>query len=156
MRYLLNDVVAYRVETVEEALLMRDEAHNADEYDLNTFTYTTKYDKKADEEYQVVKIKRIFNAEKNPEDGYMPEYLSKSSRIVLNVAATYRTDTLEDALLMRDEAQDSNDFELQSFSYVSKYDRKADEEYQVVKMKKIYNNEKSLERVIETGYADEF
>ena len=51
MKYLLNVVETYRVDTVTEALEMRDAANECPEYELQSFSYTTKYDKKADEEY---------------------------------------------------------------------------------------------------------
>ena len=49
---------------------------------------------------------------------------------LLNVTEKYRVDTIEEALKMRDEAQSSMDYELQSFGYVTKVDKKFDEEYQ--------------------------
>ena len=45
---------------------MRDEMNEAMEYDLQSFQYTTKVDKKSEEEYQVVKVKKIVNPEKEP------------------------------------------------------------------------------------------
>lgn len=67
MKYLLNVTETYRVDTVAEALDMRDEANNQSEYELESFSYTTKYNKKTEEEYQVVKMKKKINAEKEPE-----------------------------------------------------------------------------------------
>ena len=46
MKYLLNVVETYRVDTVEEALAMRDEMNEAHEYELQSFQYTTKFNKK--------------------------------------------------------------------------------------------------------------
>ena len=66
MKSLLNVVETWRVDTVEEALVMRDEMNEAMEYDLQSFSYTTKMDKKTEEEYQVVKVKKIVNPEKEP------------------------------------------------------------------------------------------
>jgi hypothetical protein len=37
MKYLLNVVETYRVDTVEEALAMRDEMASATEYELQSF-----------------------------------------------------------------------------------------------------------------------
>ena len=62
---------------------------------------------------------------------------------LLNVTEKYRVDTIEEALKMRDEAQSSMDYELQSFGYVTKVDKKFDEEYQVVTLKKVINTEKA-------------
>ena len=69
MKYLLNVVETYRVDTVEEALAMRDEMARASEYELQSFQYTTKFNKKTEEEYQVVKAKKIINSEKEPTCG---------------------------------------------------------------------------------------
>lgn len=66
MKYLLNVVETYRVDTVDEALAMRDEMANAHEYELQSFQYTTKFNKKTEEEYQVVKAKKIMTSEKEP------------------------------------------------------------------------------------------
>ena len=66
MKYLLNVVETYRVDTVDEALEMRDEMSVNGVYKLQSFQYTTKYDKKHDEEYQVVKVKKSVNSEKEP------------------------------------------------------------------------------------------
>ena len=69
MKYLLNVVETYRVDTVDEALAMRDEMAAASEYELQSFQYTTKFNKKTEEEYQVVKAKKIINTEKEPTCG---------------------------------------------------------------------------------------
>ena len=69
MKYLLNVVETYRVDTVEEALAMRDEMAAANYYELQSFQYTTKFNKKTEEEYQVVKAKKIINNEKEPNSG---------------------------------------------------------------------------------------
>lgn len=66
MKFLLNVVETYRVDTVDEALTMRDEASQAAEFELESFQYTTKFNKKTEEEYQVVKMKKKVNAEKEP------------------------------------------------------------------------------------------
>lgn len=73
-RYLLNVVETYRVPTVNEALEMRDEMNAANEYELQSFQYTTKFNKKTEEEYQIVKIKKIVNPEKDPISGVQVKY----------------------------------------------------------------------------------
>lgn len=73
-RYLLNVVESYRVNTVDEALAMRDEMSAATEYELQSFQYTTKFNKKTEEEYQVVKVKKIINDEKDPTSGVQVNY----------------------------------------------------------------------------------
>ena len=74
MKYLLNVVETYRVDTVDEALAMRDEMATASEYELQSFQYTTKFNKKTEEEYQVVKAKKIINSEKEPTCGVRVNY----------------------------------------------------------------------------------
>lgn len=74
MKYLLNVVETYRVDTVDEALAMRDEMAAATEYELQSFQYTTKFNKKTEEEYQVVKAKKVINSEKEPNCGVRVTY----------------------------------------------------------------------------------
>ena len=74
MKYLLNVVETYRVPTVKEALEMRDEMNSANEYELQSFQYTTKFDKKTEEEYQIVKVKKIINNEKDCISNVLVEY----------------------------------------------------------------------------------
>ncbi len=73
-RYLLNVVETYRVPTVNEALEMRDEMNSAAEYELQSFQYTTKFNKKTEEEYQIVKVKKVINSEKDPISGVQVKY----------------------------------------------------------------------------------
>ena len=53
---------------------MREEMANASEYELQSFQYTTKFDKKSEEEYQVVKAKKVINSEKEPACGVKVRY----------------------------------------------------------------------------------
>ena len=62
--YLLNVVETYRVDTVDEALAMQEAFDNSTDYELVSLSYTTKINKKTDEEYQVVKAKKVFQTEK--------------------------------------------------------------------------------------------
>lgn len=66
MKFLLKVTETYRVDTVDEALAMRDEANDNGNYELQSFSYTTKMDKKAEEEYQIVKLVKLINSEKEP------------------------------------------------------------------------------------------
>ncbi len=66
MKFLLKVTETYRVDTVDEALAMRDEANDNGHYELQSFSYTTKVDKKAEEEYQIVKLVKLINSEKEP------------------------------------------------------------------------------------------
>lgn len=66
MKFLLKVTETYRVDTVDEALAMRDEANDNGSYELQSFSYTTKMDKKAEEEYQIVKLVKLINSEKEP------------------------------------------------------------------------------------------
>ncbi len=72
--YLLNVTEKYRVDTIEEALKMRDEAQSSMDYELQSFGYVTKVDKKFDEEYQVVTLKKVINTEKAPSNGVKVYY----------------------------------------------------------------------------------
>lgn len=74
MTYLINAVNTYRVPTVDDALNLREELSNLNYCELESFFYTTKYDKKADEEYQVVKAKLVFNDVKKPDSPIAASY----------------------------------------------------------------------------------
>lgn len=63
-KFLLNVVETYRVPSVNDVERLHEEFKKDPRYELASFAYTSKYDKKADLEYQVVKAKKIFNAEK--------------------------------------------------------------------------------------------
>lgn len=70
-KYLLKSENVYRVPTVEDALLLREELQQIDCGELISFSYTTKYTKVKGEiidEYQVVKAKIQFTDEKEPEE----------------------------------------------------------------------------------------
>ena len=67
VKYLINDVTTYRVETVEEVEQLHEDLLSDPYFDLVAFSYTTKYNKKTEEEYQVVKAKKVFNLEKEPD-----------------------------------------------------------------------------------------
>ena len=70
-KYVINDVTTYRVETVEEVEQLHEELLADDRFQLTAFSYTTKQIKvkgEVEEEYQVVKVKKVFNNEKNPEN----------------------------------------------------------------------------------------
>ncbi len=68
--YLLSNTLVFRVPTVEDALNLRDKLQDTKYGELVNFSYTTKYIKAKGEileEYQVVKAKIEFNAEKEPD-----------------------------------------------------------------------------------------
>lgn len=70
-KYLLSTTLNYRVETVEDALALRDELQESEYGELTSFSYTTKYEKSKGEiigEYQIVKAKIEFNSAKEPEN----------------------------------------------------------------------------------------
>lgn len=76
-KYLINNVLTFRVPTVEDALALRDELQQTNYAELVNFSYTTKYIKAKGEileEYQVVKAKLEFNAEKDPENHIKVNY----------------------------------------------------------------------------------
>lgn len=69
-KYLINNTLVYRVPTVADALVLRDELSKNEYGELTNFSYTTKYIKAKGEiieEYQVVKAKIEFTPEKEPE-----------------------------------------------------------------------------------------
>lgn len=69
-KYLLSSNNTYRVGTVNEVLALREELEHLEYGELVAFSYTTKQIKQKGEvveEYQVVKAKIDFNAEKEPE-----------------------------------------------------------------------------------------
>lgn len=69
-KYLINDVTTYRVGTVEEVEALHEELLADNTFELTAFSYTTKYIKvkgEVVEEYQVVKAKKVFNSEKEPD-----------------------------------------------------------------------------------------
>lgn len=74
MTYLINAVNTYRVPTVEDALELREVLSNLKYCELESFSYTTKYNKKAEEEYQVVKAKLVFNDVKEPDSTITATY----------------------------------------------------------------------------------
>lgn len=74
MTYLINAVNTYRVPTVADALNLREGLSALNYCELESFQYTTKYDKKADEEYQVVKAKLVFNDVKEPDSTIAATY----------------------------------------------------------------------------------
>lgn len=65
-KFLLNVTEAYRVSSLNDVETLQDQFNMDSRYQLNTFSYTAKYDKKTDTEYYVVKCKKTFNAEKEP------------------------------------------------------------------------------------------
>ena len=76
-KYLINNVLTFRVSTVEDALKLREELQNIDYAELVNLSYTTKYIKAKGEsvgEYQLVKAKLEFNAEKDPEQHILVSY----------------------------------------------------------------------------------
>lgn len=69
-KYLINNVTTYVVPTVADVLELRSELQKNPYGELISFSYTTKYIKQKGEivdEYQLVKAKIEFTAEKEPE-----------------------------------------------------------------------------------------
>ncbi len=69
-KYLINDVTTYRVATVADVEALHEELLADNTFELTAFSYTTKYIKvkgEIAEEYQVVKAKKVFNSEKEPD-----------------------------------------------------------------------------------------
>lgn len=72
--YYLDVTERVEVDTVEEALALREEWSNQPEFSLEHFEYTEKYDKKNDREYVVVKAKKVINKEKEPASNVVLTY----------------------------------------------------------------------------------
>lgn len=69
MKYLVNNVVTWRVNTVEEVELLHEELKNDGRFDMTSFTYKHKDIKSKGEiidSYELVTAKLIFNDEKEP------------------------------------------------------------------------------------------
>lgn len=69
-RYIINDVTTYRVGTIEEVEQLHEELLADNRFQLTSFSYTTKQIKvkgEVMEEYQLVKAKKVFNEEKDPD-----------------------------------------------------------------------------------------
>jgi hypothetical protein len=70
MKYLLNSVDTYRVETVEEVERLHEALKNDPNFTLVNFSYKTKEIKvkgEVIETYQVVSAKKFFTSEKEPD-----------------------------------------------------------------------------------------
>ena len=76
-RFLINVVETYRVPTVAEAERMHEEFKNDGRFELVSFAYNHKYDKKNDEEYEIVKVKKVFNEEKVLQNLHQIEYVKE-------------------------------------------------------------------------------
>ena len=71
MRYLLSCTDIYRVDTVAEVEVLHEELSTDVNFTLAAFSYKTKPIKEKGEvvgEYQVVTAKKVFNAEKEPDN----------------------------------------------------------------------------------------
>lgn len=64
--YLLKTTETWRVPNVNAALEMRERMSIESAYTLVEFKYTEKYDKKNDEEYVIVTVKKTITSEKEP------------------------------------------------------------------------------------------
>lgn len=73
-KFLLNINECYRVPSLTDVETLHEEFNNDHRYELNTFSYTAKYDKKTETEYYVVKCKKTFNTEKEPVSKYDVKY----------------------------------------------------------------------------------
>lgn len=69
MKYLVNAVETYRVDTVEEAEQLHETLKGDPHFTLSAFGYKTKVKKEKGEvvdEWQLVTVKKEFNEEKEP------------------------------------------------------------------------------------------
>lgn len=80
MNYLINAVDTYRVATVDDVERLHEELLNDSHFQLTEFSYKTKQIKakgEVVEEYQLVKAKKIFNDEKDPDSSIQVFYGTK-------------------------------------------------------------------------------
>ena len=77
MDYLISATNTYRVHTVAEVEALHEQLKNDDRFTLNSFSYTTKDIKEKRQvvdQYQLVKAKLTFTAEKEPDRFFEGEY----------------------------------------------------------------------------------
>ena len=78
MKYLINSVDTYRVDSVEEVEKLHEELKNSPYFILGSFSYKTKQIKQKGaviDEYQLVSAKKIFTNEKEPDSNIEIEYV---------------------------------------------------------------------------------
>ena len=74
-KFLLNVNECYRVPSLNDVETLHEDFNNDPRYELNSFSYTSKFDKKSETEYYVVKCKKTFNVEKEPLTKYDINYV---------------------------------------------------------------------------------
>lgn len=70
MKYLINSIDTYRVDTVEEVEALHQELKDSNMFELLAFSYKTKDVKVKGEvvdSYQLVQAKKVFTSEKDPD-----------------------------------------------------------------------------------------
>lgn len=80
-------------------------------------------------------------------------------KYVINDVTTYRVSTVEEVEALHEELLNDNRFQLTAFSYTTKQIKvkgEVMEEYQVVKAKKVFNEEKDPTTEIEVKYEVKF
>lgn len=80
-------------------------------------------------------------------------------KYVINDVTTYRVGTVEEVEQLHEELLNDNRFQLTAFSYTTKQIKvkgEVMEEYQVVKAKKVFNEEKDPTTEIEVKYEVKF
>lgn len=78
-------------------------------------------------------------------------------KYLINVTNTYRVHTVEDVEKLHEELKQDTRFELVSFSYTTKdikEKREVVDQYQLVKAKLVFTNEKEPEAVYEVEYNE--
>ena len=82
--YVLNSKITYRVGTIEEVEALHEELLNDNRFQLTEFSYKTKEIKvkgEVVEEYQLVKAKKVFNNEKEPDSSTEVFYGTKKELV---------------------------------------------------------------------------
>lgn len=80
-------------------------------------------------------------------------------KYLIKVTNSYRVPTVQDALNLRDELSNTENGELISFSYTTKFIKQKGEvieEYQLVKATIEFNNEKEPESLVDASYGINF
>lgn len=74
------------------------------------------------------------------------------ARYLIKTVETWRTDTVAEALTMRDEMSADLNYDLNGFKYTEKYDKKNDEEYVLVTVNKVVTTEKEPKANVRVAY----
>ena len=92
MKYLLDNVIKYKIDTVSEVEKLHEEMKKLPRCTLTEFSYKTKYVKEKGEvvgEYQLVSVKLTFNDEKEPENSFIDVYFGNEENATDEVSQSF-------------------------------------------------------------------